>query len=144
MVFHPPCCSRTAVGQAVRLWLSGCHPRPSGIGGHIEWQLYVVSEENRGFAPRQQGSLQAAPQILPSCQRHHLSSVRSLVLEVCSVLPATVKQRRLSVQMSQRLTGSESQKKPRDSKKKSDSIETTVLIKRECGNMKESFIFGDV
>lgn len=46
--------------------------------------------------------------------------------------------------MSERLTGSESQKKPRDSKKKSDSIETTVLIKRECVNMKESFIFGDV
>lgn len=45
--------------------------------------------------------------------------------------------------MSQRLTGSESQKKLRDSKKKSDSIEMTVLIKCKCINMKESFIFGD-
>lgn len=40
--------------------------------------------------------------------------------------------------MNQGLAGSASKKKPSDNKKKSGSIEATVLIKRECVNVEVS------
>lgn len=41
--------------------------------------------------------------------------------------------------MDQGLAGSASKKKPSDNKKKSGSIEATVLIKRECENVDVSY-----